>query len=161
MEVQGVALVFPKTYGFIREARADRLKRLAKHGLDTDRLLVLEITYVVTYTRDLDPALALTSFLLVPKESSYFRVLVFTENYVSNAPAVDLEDTILHESIHLKEDEEALRKGLLVGAHESYDEIEERIGETVRRALRVKYGRAVDRVGNQSFAYAIREQSRR
>ncbi len=161
MEVQGVALAFPKTYDFVKEARADRLKRLVKHGLDTDRLLVFEIPYVVTYRRDFDPALALTSFQILPKENLYFRTMVFTENYVSNAHVVELEDTIIHESFHLREDEEALRKGELINAHETYDDVEDRIGNLVKQQLRVKYGRMVDRVRIESFAYAMREQSGR
>jgi hypothetical protein len=158
---QTIAVVFPKTHGFIREIKPDRLGRLKKHGLDIEKLLVLEIPYVVTYSTILDPAMAQVNFVVPKGRRVYLRSLTFTDGYVSNCHAIELEDTIMHESIHLKEHDEALREGAAIYEREDLDAMEGRVESLVKQKLGAKYGRALGGVELQSGVYALDEQSRR
>jgi len=158
---QTIAVVFPKTHGFIREIRPDRLGRLKKHGLDIEKLLVLEIPYVVTYSPILDPAMAQVNFVVPKGKRVYFRSLTFTEGYVTNCHTIELEDTIMHESMHLKEHDETIREGAAIYEREDQDATEGRIESLVKQKLSAKYRRALSAVELQSGVYALEEQSRR
>lgn len=158
---QTIAVVFPKNHEFIREIRPDRLRRLRKHGLDIEKLLILEIPYVVTYNTLLDPAMAQVNFEVLKDRHVYFRSLTFTEGYVSNCHAIELEDTIMHESIHLKEHDEAIRGGAAIYEREDQDAMEERVESLVKKNLSPKHGLALGAVKLQSGVYALKEQSRR
>jgi hypothetical protein len=161
-EMQRVSLAFPKNYDFIKVIRSDRLKRLTKHGLNKQKLLVFEMPYVTTYTKDIDPVLALVSFQVVMQRRSYFRTMVFTDAYVNSCHVAELEDTIPHESTHLKEDEASIQKGKAIRKEEDYLACEERIGKLVKRQLIAKYGtRIVEQVENDSLLQAFQEQSKR
>lgn len=155
-----VALWFPKNYDFITLANPMTLGRLRKCGLTSDGLVVLEVAAVISYSRGLEPALAANHIILMKDRHEYLRTLVVNRQYVLDSEDIELEDTVLHESLHLAEDEPKIRSGRAAREGEEYREIEARIDSLVKKRLGPKYGRRLDAADARSLLYAYDMQSR-
>jgi hypothetical protein len=162
LDERGVRLVYPKNFNFIREVRADRLRRLTKLGLDPQKLLVFEIPYTMGFYLNLDPALAATDFQLLKRQSVYFRSLVFTKGYIDQTSPIDLEDTVLHEQMHLTEWDETIRSGTRILKAEDRPAIETRTERLVGEKLGAKYGDdLVHEIKLKSEIHNLGQQTRR
>jgi hypothetical protein len=109
---RGIQLVFPKSYRFLRRLQRPEVKRLLKHGWGIERTLFLDSPYLQSHL-DLSPAAVGAWIIDVQGRSMYYKVALFSRGYVSEAHAIELEDTILHESDHLKEYLAIIERGKL------------------------------------------------
>lgn len=154
-----VVLTYPKNYNFIKHLPQSNVNRLIKHGWDVNKTIFLEIPYVTTFYLNLTPSLAQFWSVCIPSKKIIFRILVFTRGYVSNADPIELEDTIIHESLHLSEDEPIYLKG---GSKQGeYDETENRIEKIVKEKMFNKYGPKIIKIRNTTTKYAFNLQKQR
>lgn len=156
----GVALWFPKNCDFINLAAPATIDRLEKCGLRSSELAVLEVAAVLTYARSMEPALAANHIVLVRSRRGYLKTLIVNRQYVVDSEDVELEDTVLHESLHLAEDEPAIRSGGMTRGSEDYRRTEDRIDSVVKGRLGRKYGATVDAIAARSLLYAYDLQSK-
>lgn len=152
----GAVLVFPKNHDFISKLPKSHIKSLIRHGWKTEKTIFLEIPYVITFTQNFDPSLVQVWLTCVPSKRSIFRAVVFTKGYIPNASRIELEDTILHEQIHILEDEPKMQNGLSVSVN--YDENEERVEQMVKEILLKKYGSVVHQADIDSTVMAFETQ---
>jgi len=122
---KGVVLTFPKNYNFIKHLPQPHVNRIIKHGWNIDKTIFLEIPHVTTFHPTFDPALIQYWCVCVLSKKIIFRTIVLTKGYVSNADQIELEDSIIHESLHISEDEPIYLKGGSKQAN--YDETEKLI----------------------------------
>jgi len=134
----GVVLTYPKNYNFIHKLPKPFIKILVNHGWKTEKTIFLEIPYVVTFTKNFDPSLVQVWPICVPTKKSVFRIVAFTKNYITTSQSIELEDTIIHEQIHIQEDEPKLLKGNSLTM--DYEKNEDRVQQQVKEKLLKKYG---------------------
>jgi len=104
----GIELAFPKTLEFIRRLQWPEVNRLVKFGWTLRKTLFIDTPYLLTFNPFL-PSQAASYTIDVQEKAIYFRVVAFQQGYVASASRIELEDTVLHETDHLKEHDE---KGL-------------------------------------------------
>jgi len=156
----GVVLVFPKNYDFICKLPKLHIKTLIKHGWTTEKTIFLEIPYVVTFTPDMEPSFAQVWQIRIPNKKSIFRAVIFMKNYVSDSHIIELEDTIIHEQIHIQEDEPKLLKGY--SSLRDYGKNEIHVESQVEEKLLKKYGKKVHTIHSKQniIAFNIQHKSK-
>ena len=156
---KGVVLTFPKNYNFIKHLPQPDVNRIIKHGWNIDKTIFLEIPYVITFHPNFDPSLIQFWSVCVPSKKIIFRIVAFTKGYVSNADPIELEDSIIHESVHISEDESIYLKGGSKQAN--YDKTENRIEKIVEERMFKKYGPKISKIKATAAIYAFNLQKQR
>ena len=152
----GVVLTYPKNYNFISKLPKPFIKSLIKHGWNTEKTIFLEIPYIVTFTLNFDPSFVQTWLTVVHSNNHIFRAVAFTKGYVGNSHVIELEDTIMHEQLHIKEDEPRLLKGY--GMNQEYLSNESRVEHIVDEVLFKKYGNKIFQIKQDAIIVAFETQ---
>jgi hypothetical protein len=111
MVSDSVSLVYPRNEQFIKELPEKDVSKFLKCGWNVMNTLFFEIPFVMSFSYNLEPALAANYILDVVPKKSYFKCLIFTQGYILNAHSIELEDTVLHEKRHLIENERKFQIG--------------------------------------------------
>jgi hypothetical protein len=145
---RGVRLVFPKSYAFLRRLQRPGVNRLIKHGWTIPKSLFLEMPFLQSHY-DLKPAEVGAWLIDVEERDVYYNLALFLNGYVSEVHQIELEDTVLHEMDHLKENYVTMTGGELPHGLGGGEEVVEGIRQEEREErtdtasiLGRKYGKA-------------------
>lgn len=159
-----IELAFPKSFAFIRLLQRPEVNRLKKWGWSIEKTVFLDIPYLTTFF-PFHPSQAGSWLIDVQQRDTYFICAAFCRGYVASADRIDLEDTILHEMNHLRENTEKAQTGdMPIGSGEPQEvmdrEWKHEVGEmsSTMRTLSAKYGqRRVVQALQSANAIANRE----
>jgi len=154
----GVILVYPKNYDFITDLPRPLANRIEKHGWEMKKTIFLEIPYIVTFYRSLEPSMVHYWPLMVPSENSLFRIMSFTRGYVSSAHFMELEDSIIHEQEHMISEEPFYLKGETRPT--STEETESKIEATTFKKMFQRYGPKWEHVRRNALVNAFKMQAK-
>lgn len=104
----------------------------------------------------MNPSLVQTWLTIVHSNNHVFRAVAFTKGYVGNSHAIELEDTVIHEQLHIKEDEPKLLKGY--NMHQEYLSNEDRVKNIVDNVLFKKYGEKIFEIKQDSSIFGFETQ---
>lgn len=141
-----VEVAFPKNDHFLKLLPQPDINRLAKSGWKLPRTVFLDSFFMFTFFPFL-PARAGSWIIDIQSRCVFFRTVAFRRGYVSQAPRIELRDTVLHEEDHLEENEAKGIGGSLPNEVNSLEELndvrshETRERETTADELSRKFGR--------------------